>query len=90
MSISAQALRALGARGVTRVFSEGGPRVAARLIALGLADEVVFSRRTSRSAGRACRRSTTPRAPRSSTPRAIARWHRRSTGPTAAALGADG
>ncbi|RBP09743.1 diaminohydroxyphosphoribosylaminopyrimidine deaminase [Roseiarcus fermentans] len=35
------ALRALSARGVTRVFSEGGPRVAARLIALGLADQVV-------------------------------------------------
>ena len=37
-----QALRALGARGITRVFSEGGPRVAARLIALGLADEVAL------------------------------------------------
>ena len=37
-----QALRALRARGVTRVFSEGGPRVAARLIALGLADEVAL------------------------------------------------
>jgi diaminohydroxyphosphoribosylaminopyrimidine deaminase/5-amino-6-(5-phosphoribosylamino)uracil reductase len=36
------ALRALSARGVTRVFSEGGPRVAARLIALALADEVVI------------------------------------------------
>ena len=36
------ALRALSARGVTRVFSEGGPRVAARLIALGLADTVVI------------------------------------------------
>ena len=35
------ALRGLSARGVTRVFSEGGPRVAARLIALGLADRVV-------------------------------------------------
>ncbi len=34
------ALKALGARGVTRVFSEGGPRVAAELIARGLADEV--------------------------------------------------
>lgn len=38
----AQALRALSARGVTRVFSEGGPHVAARLIALGLADEVAL------------------------------------------------
>ncbi len=34
------ALRLLGQRGVTRVFSEGGPRVGSRLIALGLADEV--------------------------------------------------
>ena len=37
-----EALRALSARGVTRVFSEGGPQVAGRLIALGLADEVVL------------------------------------------------
>ena len=37
-----RALSALGARGVTRVFSEGGPRVAARLIALKLADEVAL------------------------------------------------
>jgi diaminohydroxyphosphoribosylaminopyrimidine deaminase/5-amino-6-(5-phosphoribosylamino)uracil reductase len=37
-----QALRALSARGITRVFSEGGPRVAGRLIALGLADEVAL------------------------------------------------
>jgi diaminohydroxyphosphoribosylaminopyrimidine deaminase/5-amino-6-(5-phosphoribosylamino)uracil reductase len=36
------ALRLIGQRGVTRVFSEGGPRVAARLIALGLADEVAL------------------------------------------------
>ena len=36
------ALRALAARGITRVFSEGGPAVAARLIALGLADEVAL------------------------------------------------
>jgi diaminohydroxyphosphoribosylaminopyrimidine deaminase/5-amino-6-(5-phosphoribosylamino)uracil reductase len=34
------ALCALGRRGVTRVFSEGGPRVAAALIGQGLADEV--------------------------------------------------
>ena len=34
------ALRLLAARGVTRVFSEGGPRVAGALIAQGLADEV--------------------------------------------------
>lgn len=37
-----QALRVLAARGIARVFSEGGPRVAARLIALGLADEVAL------------------------------------------------
>jgi diaminohydroxyphosphoribosylaminopyrimidine deaminase/5-amino-6-(5-phosphoribosylamino)uracil reductase len=37
-----QALRALAARGITRTFSEGGPQVAARLIALGLADEVAL------------------------------------------------
>jgi diaminohydroxyphosphoribosylaminopyrimidine deaminase/5-amino-6-(5-phosphoribosylamino)uracil reductase len=37
-----EALRALSRRGVTRVFSEGGPGVAARLLALGLADEVVL------------------------------------------------
>jgi diaminohydroxyphosphoribosylaminopyrimidine deaminase/5-amino-6-(5-phosphoribosylamino)uracil reductase len=36
------ALRLLARRGVTRVFSEGGPRVGARLIALRLADEVVL------------------------------------------------
>jgi diaminohydroxyphosphoribosylaminopyrimidine deaminase / 5-amino-6-(5-phosphoribosylamino)uracil reductase len=37
-----QALRALAARGITRVFSEGGPKVASRLIALELADEVAL------------------------------------------------
>jgi diaminohydroxyphosphoribosylaminopyrimidine deaminase/5-amino-6-(5-phosphoribosylamino)uracil reductase len=37
-----QALRALSVRGITRVFSEGGPLVAARLIAVGLADEVAL------------------------------------------------
>ena len=36
------ALRALSVRGITRVFSEGGPMVAARLIALELADEVAL------------------------------------------------
>ncbi|MGO8737396.1 bifunctional diaminohydroxyphosphoribosylaminopyrimidine deaminase/5-amino-6-(5-phosphoribosylamino)uracil reductase RibD [Rhodoblastus sp.] len=36
------ALRALGARGLTRVFSEGGPRVGAELIARGLADETIL------------------------------------------------
>jgi diaminohydroxyphosphoribosylaminopyrimidine deaminase / 5-amino-6-(5-phosphoribosylamino)uracil reductase len=36
------ALRALSVRGITRVFSEGGPRVAAKLIVLGLGDEVAL------------------------------------------------
>jgi diaminohydroxyphosphoribosylaminopyrimidine deaminase/5-amino-6-(5-phosphoribosylamino)uracil reductase len=36
------ALRALGARGVTRVFSEGGPSVGSALIRAGLADEVMI------------------------------------------------
>jgi diaminohydroxyphosphoribosylaminopyrimidine deaminase/5-amino-6-(5-phosphoribosylamino)uracil reductase len=36
------ALRLLGARGVTRVFSEGGPTVGAALIAGGLADTVLI------------------------------------------------
>jgi diaminohydroxyphosphoribosylaminopyrimidine deaminase/5-amino-6-(5-phosphoribosylamino)uracil reductase len=37
-----EALRLLARRGITRVFSEGGPRVAAALVAQGLADEVVI------------------------------------------------
>jgi diaminohydroxyphosphoribosylaminopyrimidine deaminase/5-amino-6-(5-phosphoribosylamino)uracil reductase len=37
-----RSLRALAARGITRAFSEGGPQVAARLIALGLADKVAL------------------------------------------------
>jgi diaminohydroxyphosphoribosylaminopyrimidine deaminase/5-amino-6-(5-phosphoribosylamino)uracil reductase len=37
-----QALRTLAARGITRVFSEGGPKVAARLIALKLADAIAL------------------------------------------------
>jgi diaminohydroxyphosphoribosylaminopyrimidine deaminase/5-amino-6-(5-phosphoribosylamino)uracil reductase len=36
-----EALRALGRRGITRVFSEGGPSVGAALIAAGLADDVL-------------------------------------------------
>jgi diaminohydroxyphosphoribosylaminopyrimidine deaminase/5-amino-6-(5-phosphoribosylamino)uracil reductase len=36
------ALAALAQRGITRVFSEGGPRIGAALIAQGLADEVVI------------------------------------------------
>ena len=38
----AQSLRTLSARWITRVFSEGGPLVASRLIALRLADEVAL------------------------------------------------
>jgi diaminohydroxyphosphoribosylaminopyrimidine deaminase/5-amino-6-(5-phosphoribosylamino)uracil reductase len=37
-----EALRALGRRGITRVFSEGGPTVGAALIAADLADEVLL------------------------------------------------
>ena len=37
-----EALRLMARRGLTRVFSEGGPRVGARLIASRLADEVVL------------------------------------------------
>jgi diaminohydroxyphosphoribosylaminopyrimidine deaminase/5-amino-6-(5-phosphoribosylamino)uracil reductase len=36
------ALRILAARGITRVFSEGGPRVGAALIAQGFADEMLL------------------------------------------------
>jgi len=35
-------LRLLADRGVTRVFSEGGPRIAQSLLAAGLADEVII------------------------------------------------
>ena len=38
------ALKVLGARGITRIFSEGGPHVAAALMAQGLADEIVLIR----------------------------------------------
>jgi diaminohydroxyphosphoribosylaminopyrimidine deaminase/5-amino-6-(5-phosphoribosylamino)uracil reductase len=36
------ALRLLAARGVTRVFCEGGPRLAENLISRGFADEVML------------------------------------------------
>ncbi len=39
----AAALRLLAARGITRVFSEGGPIVGAALVELGLADVVILS-----------------------------------------------
>jgi diaminohydroxyphosphoribosylaminopyrimidine deaminase / 5-amino-6-(5-phosphoribosylamino)uracil reductase len=38
----ASALRALGRRGITRVFSEGGPAVGSALIANALADEAIL------------------------------------------------
>lgn len=38
----AAALAALGRRGITRVMSEGGPKIASSLIAAGLADEVAI------------------------------------------------
>jgi len=37
-----QALAFLARRGVTRIFSEGGPRVGSKLIELGIADEVAL------------------------------------------------
>jgi diaminohydroxyphosphoribosylaminopyrimidine deaminase/5-amino-6-(5-phosphoribosylamino)uracil reductase len=39
----AEALSLLGTRGITRVFSEGGPTVAETLALAGLLDEVVVS-----------------------------------------------
>jgi diaminohydroxyphosphoribosylaminopyrimidine deaminase/5-amino-6-(5-phosphoribosylamino)uracil reductase len=36
------ALRVLGTRGLTRIFSEGGPRIGSALIVAGLADEVAL------------------------------------------------
>jgi len=38
-----EALTLLGTRGITRVFSEGGPRIGEKLALAGLADEVVVS-----------------------------------------------
>ena len=38
----AAALRLLAGRGITRIFSEGGPTIAAALISMGLADEVMI------------------------------------------------
>lgn len=39
----AEALRLLAARGITRIFSEGGPTVGEKLALAGLADEVIVS-----------------------------------------------
>lgn len=38
-----EALTLLGTRGITRVFSEGGPRIGEKLALAGLADEVIVS-----------------------------------------------
>jgi diaminohydroxyphosphoribosylaminopyrimidine deaminase/5-amino-6-(5-phosphoribosylamino)uracil reductase len=38
-----EALTLLGTRGITRVFSEGGPRIGEKLALAGLADEVIIS-----------------------------------------------
>lgn len=38
-----EALRLLAARGITRVFSEGGPTIGERLVLAGFADEVIVS-----------------------------------------------
>lgn len=55
------ALRLLAARGITRVFSEGGPRVADSLIAAGLADEVILHQGV-KPLGREGRPALTPAA----------------------------
>lgn len=55
------ALRLLADRGVTRVFSEGGPRVAESLLTAGLADEVVIHRGV-KPLGRPGRPALTPAA----------------------------
>lgn len=57
----AAALEHLGQRGVTRVFSEGGPRVASSLIREGLADEVIIFT-SAKSLGRAGLAGLDPRA----------------------------
>ncbi len=57
----AAALEHLGGRGVTRVFSEGGPRVASGLIGRSLADEVIIFA-AARSLGRAGLAGLDPRA----------------------------
>jgi diaminohydroxyphosphoribosylaminopyrimidine deaminase/5-amino-6-(5-phosphoribosylamino)uracil reductase len=57
----AAALELLGGRGVTRVFSEGGPRVASGLIGQGLADEVIIFT-AAKSLGRAGLAGLDPRA----------------------------
>ena len=55
------ALRLLAERGVTRVFSEGGPRVAESLLAAGFADEVIIHKGM-KPLGRPGRPALTPMA----------------------------
>jgi diaminohydroxyphosphoribosylaminopyrimidine deaminase/5-amino-6-(5-phosphoribosylamino)uracil reductase len=55
------ALRLLADRGVTRVFSEGGPRVAESLLAAGFADEVIIHTGV-KPLGRPGQLALTPRA----------------------------
>ncbi|MGD9545304.1 MAG: bifunctional diaminohydroxyphosphoribosylaminopyrimidine deaminase/5-amino-6-(5-phosphoribosylamino)uracil reductase RibD [Methylocystis sp.] len=57
----ASALRLLADRGITRVFSEGGPRVAESLLAAELADEVILHTGV-KPFGRAGRPALTPGA----------------------------
>ncbi len=55
------ALRLLADRGITRVFSEGGPRVAESLLTMGLADEVILHKGL-KPLGREGRPALTPAA----------------------------
>ncbi|WP_442753331.1 bifunctional diaminohydroxyphosphoribosylaminopyrimidine deaminase/5-amino-6-(5-phosphoribosylamino)uracil reductase RibD [Methylocystis sp. JAN1] len=55
------ALRLLADKGMTRVFSEGGPRVAESLLAAGLADEVIIHKGV-KPLGRPGRLALTPAA----------------------------
>ncbi|MEK4033831.1 bifunctional diaminohydroxyphosphoribosylaminopyrimidine deaminase/5-amino-6-(5-phosphoribosylamino)uracil reductase RibD [Methylocystis sp. IM3] len=55
------ALRLLADRGITRVFSEGGPRVAESLLTMGLADEVILHKGL-KPLGREGRLALTPAA----------------------------
>ncbi|MCC3244325.1 bifunctional diaminohydroxyphosphoribosylaminopyrimidine deaminase/5-amino-6-(5-phosphoribosylamino)uracil reductase RibD [Methylocystis sp. WRRC1] len=55
------ALRLLAERGITRVFSEGGPRVAESLLTAGLADEVILHMGV-KPLGRPGRPALTPKA----------------------------
>lgn len=55
------ALRLLADRGITRVFSEGGPRVAESLLAAGLVDEAILHKGV-KPLGRPGRPALTPKA----------------------------